>query len=310
MHGYQKNVALALRRFARTGALFQYIIETHNRIKGGDLKTGRVGKLVVSLGLVTLALLTSRAVLIHQVEDGTTAKGKVVENQLPASKIPDFNAIKDVSEKKQAFFDYLRPAIRHQNAIIADERQFLKQSLQHLEQQNLTEAERFRIEGLASKYQLAMRSINQNTLTQLLERVDIIPEDMVLIQAANETGWGSSRFAKQGLNFFGQWCFRKGCGLVPQSRTAGMSHEVAVFDSVEDSVASYLRNLNSNAAYSLLRSIRADLRAQNKQPEATKLVYGLIHYSERQEAYIDELLEMLRHNKKYLVDNDAKRPSV
>ncbi|WP_394205969.1 glucosaminidase domain-containing protein [Shewanella waksmanii] len=275
------------------------------------MKTGRVGKIVVSLGLVTIVLLTSKTLLLQQQGDTAVEQGQLVKNQLPTSKIPDFSAIQDVSEKKQAFFNYLRPAIRHQNAIILDERQFLSQTLEHMRQdQALTEAERFRVEGLASKYQLALRSINENTLSQLLERVDIIPEDMVLIQAANETGWGSSRFAKQGLNFFGQWCFRKGCGLVPQSRTAGMSHEVAVFDSVEDSVASYLRNLNSNAAYSLLRSIRADLRAQNKQPEATELVYGLIHYSERQEAYIDELLEMLRHNKKYLVDNNAKGPSV
>jgi Bax protein len=132
----------------------------------------------------------------------------------------------------------------------------------------------------------------------------------VLIQAANETGWGNSRFAREGLNFFGQWCFRKGCGLVPQSRSDGLSHEVAVFKTVEDSVASYMRNLNSNAAYSLFRSIRADMRAENQEPSADKLVYGLVNYSERQEAYIDELLEMLRQNQPYLVENNEKIPAV
>lgn len=141
-------------------------------------------------------------------------------------------------------------------------------------------------------------------------RVDTIPENMVLIQAANETGWGSSRFAREGMNFFGQWCFKKGCGLVPQSRTKGLSHEVAVFKSVDDSVGAYMRNLNSNAAYGLLRSIRADLRAQGKPVKAEDLVYGLMHYSERQEAYIDELLEMLRHNNQYLVENNEQRPAV
>lgn len=227
------------------------------------------------------------------------------------SLIPDFGSIANVAQKKQAFFNYLRPAIRHQNAIIADERHFLLQSSQHLEDGlTLTEAEHFRIEEIANKYQYSPRSINEKTLSELLIRADIIPESMILIQAANETGWGSSRFAKEGLNFFGQWCFRKGCGLVPQSRTAGKTHEVAVFDSVEDSVASYLKNLNSNAAYSLLRSIRADLRAQDKLPVADQLVYGLVNYSERQEAYIDELLEMLRQNKQYLVENHEERPSV
>lgn len=83
-----------------------------------------------------------------------------------------------------------------------------------------------------------------------------------------------------------------------------------MYDSVEDSVASYMKNLNSNAAYALFRSIRADMRAENKEPSADKLVYGLVNYSERQEAYIDELLEMLRHNQQYLVGNNEKKPSV
>ena len=275
------------------------------------MKTGRVGKLTVAVSLVFISVIVLKVVFVDIDDDKEQQVGSLVENKQALSLIPDFSAISNVAEKKQAFFDYLRPSIRLQNGIIKDERNFLQRSKQHLEDGLLlTDAELYRIEKIANKYQYSSRSINTSTLDKLLVRTDTIPESMVLIQAANETGWGSSRFAKEGLNFFGQWCFRKGCGLVPQSRTAGMSHEVAVFDSVEASVASYMRNLNSNAAYSLLRSIRADLRAQNKQPQASELVWGLVNYSERQEAYIDELLEMLRQNKQYLVENHEERPSV
>ena len=275
------------------------------------MKTGRVGKLTVAVSLVFISVIVLKVVFVDIDDDKEQQVGSLVENKQALSLIPDFSAISNVAEKKQAFFDYLRPSIRLQNGIIKDERNFLQRSKQHLEDGLLlTDAELYRIEKIANKYQYSSRSINASTLDKLLVRTDTIPESMVLIQAANETGWGSSRFAKEGLNFFGQWCFRKGCGLVPQSRTAGMSHEVAVFDSVEASVASYMRNLNSNAAYSLLRSIRADLRAQNKQPQASELVWGLVNYSERQEAYIDELLEMLRQNKQYLVENHEERPSV
>ncbi|RTR33793.1 glucosaminidase domain-containing protein [Shewanella atlantica] len=275
------------------------------------MKTGRVGKLTVAVSLVFISVIVLKVVFVDIDDDKEQQVGSLVENKQALSLIPDFSAISNIAEKKQAFFDYLRPSIRLQNGIIKDERNFLQRSKQHLEDGLLlTDAELYRIEKIANKYQYSSRSINTSTLDKLLVRTDTIPESMVLIQAANETGWGSSRFAKEGLNFFGQWCFRKGCGLVPQSRTAGMSHEVAVFDSVEASVASYMRNLNSNAAYSLLRSIRADLRAQNKQPQASELVWGLVNYSERQEAYIDELLEMLRQNKQYLVENHEERPSV
>ncbi|QDF75306.1 glucosaminidase [Shewanella marisflavi] len=276
-----------------------------------NLRTGHINKLILSLGIVALAVLAVKLFLIEGKQDDSQEPGTIQKNRSQYSAIPDFQAISDVSQKKQAFFDFLRPAIRHHNAVISDERKFLLQSRQHLQNsQPLSEAEDYRILQLASKYQYSMRSATLNTLDELLKRVDTLPEDLVLIQAANETGWGSSRFAREGMNFFGQWCFKKGCGLVPQSRSEGLSHEVAVFKSVEDSVGSYMRNLNSNAAYSLLRSIRADLRAQNQPVSAEKLVYGLMNYSERQEAYIEELLDMLRHNNQFLVENHEERPAV
>ncbi|ABZ76768.1 Bax protein, putative [Shewanella halifaxensis HAW-EB4] len=275
------------------------------------MKTGKVGLFTIALGLVITLILLVRLVLVPGSEDQIQSLGKAVKNTEIASVVPDFAAISDVSEKKRAFFAFLKPSIKHQNAIIQDERDFvIGIRNQIVNNKELTEADEFRLQQISEKYQYTVRSLNIGNIDTLLTRVDIIPEEMVLIQAANETGWGSSRFAREGLNFFGQWCFRKGCGLVPQSRTEGLSHEVALFKTVEDSVASYMRNLNSNAAYSLLRSIRADLRAQNKTPSAQDLVYGLINYSERQEAYIDELLEMLRQNQRFLVDNNEKTTAV
>ncbi|GIU10904.1 MULTISPECIES: glucosaminidase domain-containing protein [unclassified Shewanella] len=271
------------------------------------MKTGKVGLFTIALGLVIALLLLIRLVFIPAKEEQSSVIGKAVKNLEVASVVPDFAAIRDVSEKKREFFGFLRPSIKHQNAIIQGERDFLIATRnQIVNGKSLTEADEFRLQQISEKYQYTFRSLNINNIDTLLVRVDVIPEEMVLIQAANETGWGTSRFAREGLNFFGQWCFRKGCGLVPQSRTEGLSHEVALFKTVEDSVASYMRNLNSNAAYSLLRSIRADLRAENKTPTAQDLVYGLINYSERQEAYIDELLEMLRQNQRFLVDNNEK----
>lgn len=275
------------------------------------MKTGSVNKVIIALAVVVASLLAVKLLLVDLQPSEESSQGQLLKNTRQYSQIPDFEAIADVAEKKKAFFDFLRPAVQHHNNIIAEERKFLLASLQHLvDGEVLSEAELFRIQQLASKYQYSMRSVTVNNLNQLLRRVDIIPEDLVLIQAANETGWGSSRFAKEGLNFFGQWCFRKGCGLVPQSRSEGMSHEVAVFNSVDDSVGSYMRNLNSNAAYSLLRSIRADLRAQGEPIRADKLVYGLLNYSERQEAYIEELLDMLRHNNQFLVENYEQGSAV
>ncbi len=266
------------------------------------MKTGRIGKFTLALGTVIVIIYGLRIYflptsIIEQQELVLTAK-----NRQLAKELPDFSVIKDIPLRKQAFFDYLRPIVQKRNVIIKEQRDFLRSTLRTLEEgHQLANAAQFRVQKMAKEYQFSFTRINKKTIKDLLKRVDAVPVSLVLVQAANESGWGSSRFAREGLNFFGQWCFTKGCGLIPGSRTEGLNHEVSVFDSVEDSIASYMRNLNSNGAYSLFRSIRADLRNQGIEPAASELVYGLVNYSERQEAYIDELLDMLRHNKKYLV---------
>jgi Bax protein len=143
---------------------------------------------------------------------------------------------------------------------------------------------------------------NSDMFTLLLRRVDVVPETLVLVQAANESGWGTSRFALEGLNFFGQWCFRRGCGIVPENRPDGMNHEVRIFKSVNASIRSYLRNINTHAAYLELRLLREQRRAEGKDIRALDLTPGLLSYSERGEDYIDELNAMIRVNRPMIVE--------
>ena len=39
--------------------------------------------------------------------------------------------------------------------------------------------------------------------------MDTIPVSLALAQAANESGWGTSRFALEGNALFGQWTWSK-----------------------------------------------------------------------------------------------------
>jgi len=270
------------------------------------LKTGRIGSFILALALVILAIFSLRLLLIPTIDEPESIVTQLENAIDPVTQVPDFSAITDVAEKKRAFFDFLRPIVQQQNAIIASEREFITDMLAIVENGNaLSDSQSAQLNQLFDKYLYAARNVDAKSLNSLLKRVDIIPESMVLIQAANESGWGSSRFAREGFNFFGEWCFSNGCGIVPSSRGSGKTHEVKIFPSVDASVSSYMRNLNSNTAYNLFRSIRADLRAQEAELNADQLIYGLVNYSERQEAYIDELLDMLRHNAKYLVKADV-----
>lgn len=138
---------------------------------------------------------------------------------------------------------------------------------------------------------------SKKNVEKLLRSVDYVPPSLVLAQAANESAWGTSRFAKQANNFFGQWCFKKGCGIVPARRDVGSKHEVRKFASVQSSVRAYVKNINTGRAYSSLRGIRAKLRSKNAMLAGRDLAAGLVKYSARGEAYVKEIRSMIRTNK-------------
>lgn len=228
-------------------------------------------------------------------------KKKVKKKEKPLHNVvlPDFNAFTDVTEKKHAFFDFISPHIAAENKKILKQRATLEIALMMVDyDEPLNSKQTKDVKAILKTYKLPT-TINSLNLTQGLKRVDIIPQELALIQAAKESAWGTSRFARIGLNFFGQWCYKKDCGMVPNRRDSNADHEVAAFKSVRASVNSYFKNINTHAAYKDLRNIRADLRSEQLPIEATKLTYGLLSYSERREAYVEDLNTMINQNRVY-----------
>lgn len=208
---------------------------------------------------------------------------------------PDFTQYEAGEERKEIFFDYFLPLVDQRNEEILA----LRGELQSLraETGSLSPGERRRAEGVARDYGLdSFDASTGDGWDTLLRRVDIVPPSLALAQAANESAWGTSRFARDGNNYYGQWCFVRGCGLVPGSREEGADHEVAAFSSAEQSVERYIRNLNRHNAYTILRRIREELRRNAEPIRGTRLAAGLTSYSERGQEYIDELRSMIRSN--------------
>lgn len=225
---------------------------------------------------------------------------------------PDFAAIQNVQQKKQAFFDYLTPGIALENQRVMNERIRLERIAQHFEDNKLTgEDNRYAKRlGKLYRYELPAQGIEQAWLSEMLHRVNVLPASLVLTQAANESAWGTSRFATQANNYFGQWCYVQGCGLVPLQRSEGAKHEVAKFSSVQESIHRYFMNVNRNKAYYALREIRF-VRSENSQTlddtnAALALTDGLVKYSERGEAYVKDLQAMIRHNDEYWTANEIE----
>ena len=226
---------------------------------------------------------------------------KVAAIDYTKDEVPDFTKFTDVTEKKEAFFNYLKPVANAQNDYIKNVRKYVI-SLQktHLEGKRFSAEQQREFIWLIDEYRVDSEQDKDAIFAELLRKIDIIPVELVLVQTANESGWGTSRFAVKGYNFFGLWCFRKGCGFVPSQRDDDAEHEVAKFDDLSKAMYSYMRNLNRHPAYKEMRVIREKYRANDKPITAYSLANGLRSYSERGEEYIEELHDMIRVNQELI----------
>jgi Bax protein len=131
--------------------------------------------------------------------------------------------------------------------------------------------------------------------------MDIIPVSIALAQAANESGWGTSRFALEGNALFGQWTWSKK-GISPKNKDPDKTHKILQFQVLKASVRAYKNNLNTHNAYKEFREKRAQLRETNTQIIGTDLTQYLKNYSEMKEKYVKILDLIIERNS--LIDFD------
>jgi len=195
---------------------------------------------------------------------------------------PSFNSIENTDVRKEVFFNYLLPSIYQKNSeIIALRKSIINDELSSSE-----------IDKLTTKYRLNKPA----TKDELLTVIDILPPSLVLAQAANESNWGRSRFAEDFNNYFGIWCFTKGCGTVPKQRDADANHEVANFNSLKACIDYYVLTINRNYAYQNLRLIRKAHRDALKPISGIALAEGLSNYAHPGDEYISSIQSVIRYN--------------
>ena len=249
-------------------------------------------------GLLVLVLIVFAWLLPPSDNLSDPLSGPGASDQAPISVVPDFSAVVEIDLRKRQFFDFLKDYIYAANAEVLETRQQLKRYDEIAASGSpFSPTERSWVFALADEYNLDTRELSEREITaELMSRVDEVPVAMALAQAANESAWGTSRFAVEGNNIFGQWCFEQGCGLVPLQRKGNASYEVRKFDSISASVSAYIKNINSQYSYEELRELRARMRSRNEPLNAIDLAAGLAAYSERGEDYVDEVRSLIVQN--------------
>jgi len=203
---------------------------------------------------------------------------------------PGFKQLQ-VQKKKSLFFRSLLPLVVAENDRLRAERDWL----QRIETGRI-EPDPERLQAMAKRFRIDVELSQKALLKALLQRVDVVPPGLVLAQAANESGWGTSRFAREVNNLFGQWTWDADKGVVPRRRAEGANHFVRRFASLRESVRAYLHNINTGHAYAELRAVRASMRSKGISLDPLHLATGLEKYSARGTAYVQEIQTMIRSN--------------
>lgn len=248
--------------------------------------------LTVFLAFIVSGLMLSTKPSVPASDSGSAA----LESE--ATELPDFSKIKNVKDKKRTFFSFLLPKVeRINNAITKQRRELHDIALVVEKNKPLSDQQQGTLDDLAVDYKVDRSADTEAKIRVLQRRIDIIPVSLVLSQSATESAWGTSRFARNGNNLFGIWCFSRGCGIVPNARMAGASHEVATYETPEDALKRYVEMLNTHPAYREFRDLRESLRHDDETLLGYDLAEGLLQYSERREEYVKDLRQMIRTNK-------------
>lgn len=205
----------------------------------------------------------------------------------------EYYNIYDAKQKKAAFTNILLPKIENAQKAILSDRTFIKKFFSKYLFTNSfrSRSDIVRLIRLQKKYRIK-QMYNEG---EYLEKIDAVPVSLVLAQSAIESAWGESRFTREGNNIFGEWTWGK-IGIIPDGRDEDARHKLRIFESLDDSVAAYMLNLNRHYSYKEFRKLRSHHRAQGKPFTGLAAAPTLTKYSQMREVYSRLITRVIKGN--------------
>jgi Bax protein len=201
----------------------------------------------------------------------------------------------DRDDKQRVFVSTVLPLVLMENEVIETKRKRLLKHFASLARgETLVKKDEAWLRALAVEYRLKGDPLADATVRrELLRRVDIVPVDMALAQAATETGWGASYGVRKDRDLFGMTAITTKRTIKTAS---GRVVRAPKFSSLREAVRTYIHNLNCHAAYKSLRAIRTKLRTERKPIQGSPVADGLVRYSSRGTHYVKQIRTVIRQH--------------
>ena len=214
---------------------------------------------------------------LDAVAQGYISVPRLLLSSLP----PDIDDLDAMADRKGVFIRTLLPVVLKVNDQIGADRQRLLAIRDKLNGNIRLSGEEVQwVLTLADAYDQA-----DGDIEALVKKVDVIPPSLALAQAIEESGWGTSRIARERNAPFGQ--FAQG--------TEG-DWDYRNFVTLTEAAASYAHNLNTHRAYRDFRRARSLMRSGAGDINGKDLAATLHRYSERGGSYVDTLRRIIREN--------------
>lgn len=177
----------------------------------------------------------------------------------------DFAQITDEKERNSLFIRIMAPLAMHLNENLLQERQIILDLQNEFEQnKKLSDKQVKLLEDKAIKYDVFSRLKGSERLTyllsELLNRIDIIPPSIMITIAAIETNFGTSRIVKEGNALYKILNWNTKEGLKPIGEKENAEYRIRTYPNIYKSMEDFALRLNSSVNFSFFRITRASKR--------------------------------------------------
>lgn len=225
----------------------------------------------ISLSLILLAIILS----FEQKVKYPTENFFIASSNYQKIQKPDFSSIKDPTKKKAVFIKYMLTAIEiANNEICLEKKQIQNLKKAYLRKQAFNKKETDVLYEYLKYYKIEKKHSILDQIKLLELKINTVPTSFVLAQAILESGWGTSRFAKNYNNYFGLHCYSEDCGV----KALDANVYLEVFNNATDSILGYYHRLNTGSNFKDFRIIRHKVNSQ--QLPLSALFDTLENYSE------------------------------
>ena len=206
----------------------------------------------------------------------------------------DFNKEKYDAVRPALFYEIMTPVILKANEALAAEREQVLTLKKEFDQNgDLTPESMEKLKEWVTRYDVKPSDDLGTLFDTLIPKVDGVTPTLLLAAAAEDSGFGTSRYAREYNAVFHQrdW---DGNGAIPdEKQKEGPQYRIKIFPSLYDAVLSQIHYLNTNGYFENYRIARAKYRRTDNLMRGYSVAHLLINFPYKPIKYPDIIKHLI-----------------